>query len=83
MSLNEILSSALSGLGAAQAGLRTVSNNISNVNTPGYARERVSLETGVSSGRTSGVVVGEPVAWRIAISRKRCTSVPAMPGGRK
>lgn len=60
MSLNEILSSALSGLGAAQAGIRTVSNNIANVNTPGYARERVTLETGVSAGRVAGVIVGEP-----------------------
>lgn len=60
MSLNEILSSALSGLSASQAGLRTVSNNISNLNTPGYARERISLETGVTAGRVNGVVVGEP-----------------------
>lgn len=60
MSLNDILGSALSGLGASQAGLRTVSNNIANVNTPGYARERVSLSTGVTSGRVSGVAVSEP-----------------------
>lgn len=60
MSLNEILGSATSGLAAAQAGLRSVSNNIANVGTPGYARERVSLSTGVTAGRTSGVVVGEP-----------------------
>ena len=60
MSLNEILNSAMSGLGASQAGLRSVSNNIANVGTPGYARQRVSLSTGVSGGRVSGVVVGEP-----------------------
>jgi flagellar hook-associated protein 1 FlgK len=60
VSLSDILSSALSGLGASQAGMRTVSNNIANVNTPGYARERVSLETAVTAGRTSGVKVGEP-----------------------
>lgn len=60
MSLNEILNSAMSGLSASQAGLRSVSNNIANVGTPGYARERVSLSTGVSGGRVSGVVVGEP-----------------------
>jgi flagellar hook-associated protein 1 FlgK len=50
----------LSGLGASQAALRTVSSNIANVNTPGYARERVSLSTGVTSGRVNGVVVSEP-----------------------
>jgi len=60
VSLSEILSSALSGLGASQAGIRTVSNNIANVNTPGYARETVALQTGITSGRVSGVVVGEP-----------------------
>lgn len=60
MSLNEILNSAMSGLAGSQAGLRTVSNNIANVSTPGYARERVTLSTGVSGGRVSGVVIGEP-----------------------
>jgi len=60
MSLNDILGTATSGLAAAQAGLRAVSNNIANVSVPGYARERVSLTTGVSGGQVSGVVVGEP-----------------------
>lgn len=60
MSLNEILGSALSGLAASQAGLRTVSNNIANVATPGYAREQIALSTGVTAGRVTGVVVGEP-----------------------
>lgn len=60
MSLNEILGSAVSGLAAAQAGLRSVSNNIANVGVSGYARERVNLSTGVVSGKINGVVVGEP-----------------------
>ena len=60
MSLNHILGSAVSGLAAAQAGLRSVSNNIANVGVSGYARERVNLTTGVVSGQVSGVVVGEP-----------------------
>ncbi|WP_213982157.1 flagellar basal body rod C-terminal domain-containing protein [Sphingomonas sp. dw_22] len=60
MSLNDILGTATSGLAAAQAGLRAVSNNIANVGVAGYARERVSLTTGVSGGQVSGVVVGEP-----------------------
>lgn len=60
MSLNEIMSSAISGLAASQAGLRSVSNNIANVGTPGYARERVTQTTGVSAGRVNGVTVGEP-----------------------
>lgn len=60
MSLNHILGSAVSGLAAAQAGLRSVSNNIANVGVAGYARERVNLTTGVVSGQIAGVVVGEP-----------------------
>lgn len=60
MSLNEILGSAMSGLAASQAGMRSVSNNIANVGTAGYARERVGLSTGVTSGRVNGVVIGEP-----------------------
>jgi flagellar hook-associated protein 1 FlgK len=59
VSLNEILSSAVSGLAASQAGLRTVSNNIANVSTPGYARERVTLTTSVTAGRVTGVLTGE------------------------
>ena len=60
MSLTDILGSALSGLNAAQAGMRTTSNNIANVSTPGYARERVQLTTGVTAGRVSGVRISEP-----------------------
>lgn len=60
MSLNEIMSSAISGLAASQAGLRSVSNNIANVGTPGYARQTVSQTTGVSAGRVNGVTIGEP-----------------------
>ena len=60
MSLSNILGTAVSGLSASQAGIRSVSNNIANISTPGYARERVSLSTGVTQGRINGVVIGEP-----------------------
>lgn len=60
MSLSDILGSALSGLGVSQAALRTVSNNIANVSTPGYARQRVAISTGVTSGQVNGVIAGEP-----------------------
>ncbi|MEM8798702.1 MAG: flagellar hook-associated protein FlgK [Pseudomonadota bacterium] len=59
MSINSILSSATSGLNAAQAGLRTTANNVSNVNTPGYARQKVGLESIVAGGSTAGVTVSE------------------------
>ncbi|WP_010544736.1 flagellar hook-associated protein FlgK [Sphingomonas elodea] len=60
MALNDILGTAVSGLAAAQAGLRAVSNNIANVGVTGYARERVALSTSVINGQVSGVNVGEP-----------------------
>lgn len=60
MALNDILGTAVSGLAAAQAGLRAVSNNIANVGVTGYAREKVSLSTSVVTGQVTGVTVGEP-----------------------
>jgi len=60
VSLNDILKTATTGLAASQAGMSAVSNNIANVNTPGYARQKATVSTATSAGRTSGVVVGEP-----------------------
>ncbi len=60
MSLSQILSSAMSGLSAAQAGMQTVSNNISNVSVAGYARQATNVTTRVVGGNVTGVVVGEP-----------------------
>jgi flagellar hook-associated protein 1 FlgK len=57
MSLNHILSTATTGLSASQLALRTISNNIANVNTPGYARERVQLQALVAGGVGNGVGV--------------------------
>lgn len=45
-----IFSIGLSGLNAAQNALNTTSNNISNVNTPGYNRELTILEQGRGEG---------------------------------
>lgn len=59
MALSDILGSAMSGLNAAQAGLRVVSTNIANVGTAGYARERLNISTNVVGGRVNGVIVGE------------------------
>jgi flagellar hook-associated protein 1 FlgK len=60
VSINSILSSAMSGLAASQAGMQTVSTNIANVSTPGYARQKVSQSASVAAGSVNGVVVGEP-----------------------
>jgi flagellar hook-associated protein 1 len=40
-----ILSNALTGLAAFQRSLETTSNNIANVNTEGYSRQRVEMRT--------------------------------------
>jgi len=62
MAVNGILNNALSGLIASRQAMNTVSHNVSNVNTPGYSRQRTELTTrsafilgGLNSG--NGVVV--------------------------
>jgi flagellar hook-associated protein 1 FlgK len=57
MSLNAALRTATSGMQAAQMGLRTVSDNIANVNTPGYVRKTVLQEPTVVGGAGMGVTV--------------------------
>ena len=57
MSLSVALSSATSGLMAAQAGLRTVSDNIANVNTPGYVRKILDQSHLALAGAGAGVTV--------------------------
>jgi flagellar hook-associated protein 1 FlgK len=57
MSLNTTLNIATSGMRAAQAGLRTVSDNITNVNTPGYARKQIQQQPAVIGGVGVGVQV--------------------------
>lgn len=58
---SKIISSAISALAAQQAMLAATSNNIANVNTPGYARRTVDLvtrsspEAGVSGQLGAGV----------------------------
>jgi len=42
-SLNASLASALSGLIAEQGALAVTTNNVANVNTPGYSREEPVL----------------------------------------
>jgi flagellar hook-associated protein 1 FlgK len=54
MSLSSIFGAGLTGLQAAQAGMRVVSQNIANVNTPGYARATIDLQPDASIG---GVIV--------------------------
>lgn len=57
MSLNAIMNTASSGLSTAQTQLRVVSDNVSNVNTPGYVRKIAEQRTMTSQGIGSGVEV--------------------------
>jgi flagellar hook-associated protein 1 FlgK len=57
MSISTIMSTANTGLVAAQAGLRTVSDNIANANTPGYVRKIIDQSSLVSEGAGAGVSI--------------------------
>lgn len=59
MGLNGITSSALSALQTNTAALRVVSNNIANVNTAGYARRVVDLQTLNVGGELGGVDIAD------------------------
>ena len=59
MSLNGIMSSALSALQTNTAALRVVSNNVANVNTTGYARRVVNQEALSAGGQLSGVDISD------------------------
>jgi flagellar hook-associated protein 1 FlgK len=53
-----ILGSAISALNAQQAKIAVTSNNIANVNTPGYARRTIDLNSRSESSSSSGISVG-------------------------
>ena len=57
MSLTATLRTATSGLNAAQAALRATSDNIANVNTPGYVRKAVNQQPLVVNGVGQGVKI--------------------------
>ncbi|MCP2679207.1 flagellar hook-associated protein FlgK [Maricaulaceae bacterium NA33B04] len=57
MSLNGIIGNALSGLQAAQLGMRTASNNVANVNTAGYARTEINQTARNAAGQGMGVEI--------------------------
>ena len=51
-----LLSIGVTGINAAQLGLMTTGNNISNVNTDGYSRQRISQSTNLSIGTGAGYI---------------------------
>jgi len=57
MAINSVIGNALSGIQASQLGLRTASNNVANVNTPGYARTELNITSRNVAGQGMGVQV--------------------------
>jgi flagellar hook-associated protein 1 len=58
MSLNSIMNIATSGLYASQRSIRTVTNNVANVNTPGYVRLEHTQQARFAGNPSAGVEVG-------------------------
>lgn len=54
--INDILNIARSGVIVSQTGLRTTGQNVTNVNTPGYSRQTINVET-LGGGTTTGMGV--------------------------
>jgi len=63
MSISSSLGNALSGLYAARAALDTISANVANANTVGYARKTVDLSVRADAGGAGGVEVRSIVRW--------------------
>ena len=57
MSLNSVLQNAASGMFASQTALRMTSDNVANVNTPGYARKQIEQVHRVANAIGTGVKV--------------------------
>jgi flagellar hook-associated protein 1 FlgK len=57
VSLNSILGTASSGLFVSQTGINAVSDNVANVNTPGYVRKVVNQSTLAQQGLGIGVSI--------------------------
>ena len=57
MSLNLIMNTASSGLMTAQGQLRVVSDNVANVNTPGYVRKVAEQRAMTTQGMGTGVEI--------------------------
>ncbi len=57
MSISSVLLSGLSGLRASQTAISVVSQNIANVNTPGYVRAEVNYTPLMQPGSSGGVKI--------------------------
>jgi flagellar hook-associated protein 1 len=55
---SNIINSTRSGLSVQQALLAVTANNIANVNTEGYSRQRANLEARVTQGEPTSINIG-------------------------
>lgn len=76
MSLNSIMNIATSGMNAAQTQLRVVSDNVSNVNTPGYIRKVADQQSWASQGAGAGVEIA-----RIRLATDRFLQAASLSAG--
>jgi flagellar hook-associated protein 1 FlgK len=56
--MSDVFSTGVTGLGAAQTALSTIAQNVANVNTPGYARQTISLTTQEATKSGAGYIGG-------------------------
>ncbi len=57
MTISAIINNSLTGLFTSQTALRTITDNVSNVNTEGYARKVVHLEPKITGAQGAGVLI--------------------------
>lgn len=57
MTISAIINNSLTGLFTSQAALRTITDNVSNVNTEGYARKVVRLDPKLTGAQGAGVEI--------------------------
>jgi flagellar hook-associated protein 1 FlgK len=59
LSLNGIVATALSDLQTNSAALNVISNNVANINTPGYAQRAVNEQAFTAGGQLQGVDIAD------------------------
>lgn len=57
MTISAIINNSLTGLFTSQTALRTISDNVSNVNTEGYVRKVVRLDPKITGSQGAGVEI--------------------------
>src|ERR1700739_4442525 len=77
-SLSDVLNIAASGLQTAQTQVRVISDNVANVNTPGYSRKVVTQSELTAGGQGQGVNV--TAIQRAATKFRQQTSLSATSG---